>query len=285
MKNIVYADLHTHTTASDGTSSPADVVQKAKEIGLNTIAITDHDTLGGFDEAMAEGKIQGINVVPGIEISCGWEGRDSSVHVVGLFIDPKSKELTQMLEEQKKYRFKRALKILQLLENEGIDTKKLFDEFNSTPEKVLGRPHIARYLVENNYVKDFQQAFDKYLLRGRPAYVPKQSVPPETGVDIIHKAGGLAVLAHPGLVPDWDSVWNKLKDLPWDGIEVYYSEHKNSEVDKFLALAERYNLVPVGGSDYHGEYGKHTGRLGTAGLTKEQYDVLLRRLPLKEAVN
>jgi 3',5'-nucleoside bisphosphate phosphatase len=285
MKSIVYADLHTHTTASDGTLSPAEVVRKAKEIGLNTIAITDHDTLSGFDEAFAEAKIQGINVVPGIEISCGWEGRDSSVHVVGLFIDPKSKPLTQMLDEQKKYRFTRALKILQLLENEGINTKKLLDEFNSTPEKVLGRPHIARYLVENNYVKDFQQAFEKYLLRGRPAYVPKQNVLPETGVEMIHKAGGLAIVAHPGLIPDWDNVWDKLKILPWDGIEVYYSEHKNCEVNKFLAITERHNLVPVGGSDYHGEYGKHSGRLGTAGLTKEQYDVVLKRAALKELVN
>ncbi|MDD3000927.1 MAG: PHP domain-containing protein [Candidatus Riflebacteria bacterium] len=285
MKSIVYADLHTHTTASDGTLSPAEVVRKAKEIGLNTIAITDHDTLSGFDEAFAEAKIQGINVVPGIEISCGWEGRDSSVHVVGLFIDPKSKPLTKMLNEQKKYRFTRALKILQLLENEGINTKKLLDEFNSTPEKVLGRPHIARYLVENDYVKDFQQAFEKYLLRGRPAYVPKQNVLPETGVEMIHKAGGLAIIAHPGLIPDWDNVWNKLKSLPWDGIEVYYSEHKNSEVNKFLAITERFNLVPVGGSDYHGEYGKHSGRLGTAGLTKEQYDVVLKRAAIKELMN
>lgn len=281
-KNIVYADLHTHSSASDGINSPTELVKKAKEIGLKVLGITDHDTLNGIDEALATGEEAGVKIVPGIEISCGWEDRSSSVHVLGLFVDPKSKSLTDMLEEQRLSRFSRALKMLDLLEKEGIDVAELRAEFKSKPDKVLGRPHVARYLVSKGVVSEFQQAFDKYLLNGKPAYVPKQKVNPEIGIKLIHEAGGLAVLAHPGLIAEFEEVWPRLEKYSWDGIEVYYSEHSNSTVRKFQALADSMNLLATGGSDYHGENGKHVGRLGTAGLSKEQFEIVAAKAGKKE---
>ena len=281
-KNIVYADLHTHSTASDGTMTPTELIKKAKEIGLSAIAITDHDTISGLEEAYKVSSTENIIVVPGIEISCGWEDRNASVHVLGLFIDRKCKTLVDMLEEQRISRFHRAFKILDLLEKEGIDVKELRDEFKATPEKVLGRPHIARYLVKKGVVSEMQQAFEKYLLNGRPAYVPKQKVDPEYGIKLIHEAGGLAVLAHPGLISEFDEVWKRLEKLNWDGLEVYYSEHSNTTIKKFQNLADSKNLLASGGSDYHGENGKHVGRLGTAGLSKEQFKKLVEKAGKKE---
>lgn len=284
-KNIVYADLHTHSTASDGTMTPTELIKKAKEIGLAVIGITDHDTISGLEEAYKIGNKENVIVVPGIEISCGWEDRSTSVHVLGLFIDSKCKSLVDMLEEQRVSRFHRAFKILDLLEKEGIDVEELREEFKATPEKVLGRPHIARYLVRKGVVSEMQQAFEKYLLNGRPAYVPKQKVDPEYGIKLIHEAGGLAVLAHPGLISEFDEVWKRLEKLDWDGLEVYYSEHSNSTVKKFQTLADSKNLLATGGSDYHGENGKHVGRLGTAGLSKEQFEKIVEKVAKKEIVD
>ncbi|HOI92649.1 MAG TPA: hypothetical protein PLK28_19255, partial [Candidatus Rifleibacterium sp.] len=168
-------------------------------------------------------------------------------------------------------------RILDLLGQQGFDMAELAQSFADSPDKVLGRPHLARYLESKGYVKDFQEAFDKYLLRGRPAYVPKDHVEPEKGIEIIHAAGGIAVLAHPGLIPDWDRVWSKIQNMPWDGIETYYSEHSNSDVRRFRAVVESHNWVSTGGSDYHGDYGKHVDRLGQAGLSQEQFGELLEK--------
>lgn len=255
--------------------TPEQLVEKASGIGLGVIGITDHDSIDGVKAGVAAGARLGVRVVPGIELSCGWEGRDSSVHVLGLFVNPESPVLIDLLETQKKSRYARALKILDLLRQQGFDMTELAQSFADSPEKVLGRPHLARYLEAKGYVKDFQEAFDKYLLRGRPAYVPKDHVEPVTGIEIIHAAGGIAVLAHPGLIPDWDRVWEKIQSMAWDGIETYYSEHSNSDVRKFQAVVESHNWISTGGSDYHGDYGKHVDRLGQAGLSQEQFGELL----------
>ncbi len=273
----VYADLHTHSTASDGMLTPEQLVEKACSIGLGVIGITDHDSIDGVKAGVAAGARLGVRVVPGIELSCGWEGRDSSVHVLGLFVNPESPALAELLDTQKKSRYTRAHRILDLLGQQGFDMAELAQSFADSPDKVLGRPHLARYLESKGYVKDFQEAFDKYLLRGRPAYVPKDHVEPETGIEIIHAAGGIAVLAHPGLIPDWDRVWSKIQNMPWDGIETYYSEHSNSDVRRFRAVVESRNWISTGGSDYHGDYGKHVDRLGQAGLSQEQFGELLEK--------
>lgn len=272
---VVYADLHTHSTASDGMLSPQQLVEKAAAMGLNVLGLTDHDSVDGVAAASAAATAAGIKLVAGIELSCGWEGRDSSIHVLGLFVRTDAPALVELLETQKKSRFVRAHKILQLLTQQGFDMSELSANFNSSPEKVLGRPHLARYLVEKGYVKDFQEAFDRFLLRGRPAYVPKDHVAPELGIEVIHSAGGIAVLAHPGLIPDWERVWEKIQSMPWDGIETYYSEHTNSDTRKFAAIVADRKWIATGGSDYHGDYGKHVDRLGQTGLSREQFEGLL----------
>jgi predicted metal-dependent phosphoesterase TrpH len=277
MKNIVYADLHTHTTASDGTLSPTELVKRSSEIGLSVLGITDHDTLGGVSEAMKASSDYGVEIVPGIEISCGWNINDYSIHILGLFVDPNNADLVSFLQKQKEARFTRAHRILELLEKEGIDTKELATEFNEKTEKVLGRPHIARFLIEKGVVKTFQEAFDKYLLRGCPAYVAKEKVLPEDGIALIHKAGGLAALAHPGLISDWEKVWKEIEGLSWDGIEVFYSEHTKTQVEDFYNLARDRGIVPTGGSDYHGDFGKQANSLGRAGLNKEQFDEVVAK--------
>ncbi len=273
----VFADLHTHSTASDGMLTPEQLVEKAGSIGLKVLGITDHDSVDGIRSAQKAAASRNIRLVPGIELSCGWEGRDSSVHVLGLFVNPDAPELVELLETQKRSRFARAHKILSLLTQQGFNMAELADNFNNSPEMVLGRPHLARYLVEKGYVKDFQEAFDRFLLRGRPAYVPKDHVEPETGIAIIHAANGVAILAHPGLIPDWDRVWEKIRTMPWDGIETFYAEHSNSDVRRFKAIVEARNWIASGGSDYHGDYGKHIDRLGQAGLSEEQFARMLEK--------
>ncbi len=276
-KVTVFADLHTHSTASDGMLTPEQLVEKAAAIGLKVLGITDHDSIAGIDAGRRAAEKHGVRLVPGIELSCGWEGRDSSVHVLGLFVNTEAAELVDLLETQKKSRFARAHKILSLLTQQGFVMDELAASFNNSPEKVLGRPHLARFLVEKGYVKDFQEAFDRFLLRGRPAYVPKEHVEPEKGISVIHAAGGIAVLAHPGLIPDWDRVWEKIQAMPWDGIEAFYSEHTNSDVKRFQAIVDARSWIASGGSDYHGDYGKHVDRLGQAGLSEKQFELMLEK--------
>jgi len=267
----IFADLHTHSTASDGLLTPAQLMESAREKGLAVLGITDHDTVAGLAEARHAAEKNGVRLVPGIELSCGWKGRDTSVHVLGLYIDENASDLQKLLNEQREQRYHRALKMVNQLAVIGLDVAELRQRFEQSPEKVLGRPHIARYLQERGYVKDFQGAFERYLSRGKPGYVAKDHVLPEIGIDVIHAAGGIAVIAHPGLTSDWADVWKCISGLPWDGIETYYSEHTPSDVKRFAELASQHNLLSTGGSDYHGEYGKHADRLGNYGLTQELY--------------
>lgn len=275
--NGIVADLHVHTTASDGLLSPEELIQRASSLGLTALAITDHDTVDGLPEARSAAEKTGMNLITGIELSCGWEGRDNSVHVLGLFIDEKAPAMIELLNEQKQLRFQRALRMVELLGGIGLDVAELHERFLSNPDKILGRPHIARYLVEKGYIKDFQEAFDRYISRGKPAYVPKDHVLPQKGIEVIHASGGLAVIAHPGLISDWDDVWSHIGGLAWDGIETYYSEHRNSDVKKFASLVAERDMLSSGGSDFHGDYGKHLNRLGKYGLDAEKFQSFMEK--------
>jgi len=267
----VFADLHVHSTASDGLLSPRELVEHGKKVGLKAIALTDHDTLQGIADAQDAGAKLSIEVIPGIEISCGWEEADFSLHVVGLFVDYKAIALIHLLDQQKKNRYQRAHRILDLLEECKVDVAPLREQFLENPDKVLGRPHVARYLLERGVVKEFQDAFDLYLLRGRPAFVPKEPVDPKIGIEAIQNAGGVAILAHPGLIRNWKRIWKRVKDLPWDGLEVFYSEHSAQQIHNFSGIVSAKGWLASGGSDYHGEYGKHAKRLGNFGLNEEQF--------------
>lgn len=272
---VAFADLHTHSSASDGTMSPSQLVEKAESIGLSVLALTDHDTVGGIEEALAAAKGKNLRVIAGTELSCGWQGYEKSVHVLGLFISPEKSKLTDILDEQRDLRRIRAMKILNLLREQGFDMNELEAWFHSEPGRVLGRPHLAHYLESKGYIKTFDEAFKKYLSAGCPCYVPKDYIDFRTAIDAIHDAGGMAVLAHPGLIPHWEETWETIKDLDWDGLEVFYVEHENRDVRKFLEIATEKDIACTGGSDYHGEYEKHIDRLGQGGLDEEQFKKLL----------
>ncbi|HOY66978.1 MAG TPA: PHP domain-containing protein [Candidatus Ozemobacteraceae bacterium] len=270
----VYADLHVHSTASDGVFAPSELIRQARELGLGAIALTDHDTLAGVPEAREAAREAGIELVAGIELSCGWPGQDHSLHVVGLFVDEASAALTTLLDDQKRHRFHRAMEILDRLQSLGFSMDALRERFRASEDRVLGRPHIARYLMEIGAIAEFQEAFEKYLKRGRPAYVQKKHVLPEEGISAIHGAGGMAFIAHPGLISDWNGVWSQIGDLSWDGIEAHYAEHSIEQADFFLDLARRKGWLLTGGSDYHGEYGKHVSRFGLHGLDRSEFATL-----------
>ncbi len=272
---VVFADLHTHSSVSDGTLSPAMLVEKAESIGLSAIGITDHDTINGILEAKEASKGKNIKVVAGTELSCGKPGQEKSVHVLGLFVSPEESKLSRILDKQRELRHVRALKILNLLREQGFNMDELENWFKSEPNRVLGRPHLAHFLEDKGYVKNFDEAFKKYLTCGCPAYVPKDYIEYNEAIDAIHDAGGIAVIAHPGLIPNWEETWKTIKDLPWDGIEVFYIEHKNKDVESFYKIAQERKIASTGGSDYHGDYGKHLDRLGQGGLSKEQFEKLL----------
>ncbi|MBF0545402.1 MAG: PHP domain-containing protein [Candidatus Riflebacteria bacterium] len=273
-KTEIFADLHLHSTASDGILSPTDLVGACKKCGLKAICLTDHDTIKGVEEASAAAKNSEIEFAAGIELSCGIPNQDYSLHVLGLFIDPTNSQLIELLRKHENARRERAFKILSLLKGLNVNVEPLRLEFEKLTDQLLARPHIARFLLSVGAVSDFQEAFEKFLKKGAPAYVPKLALSPEKGIEAIHNAGGLAFIAHPGLDLNWEATFSKVENLPWDGIEVFYGDHDPSQTEKFRKLAERKGWLMSGGSDYHGECGKHVARLGQTGLSREKFNLL-----------
>ncbi|MBN2908724.1 PHP domain-containing protein [Polycladomyces sp. WAk] len=241
-------DLHTHTTASDGEYPPAQLVAKAKQAGLSTIAITDHDTLAGIEEARHAGEREGIRVIPGVEITTRF--LTTSVDVLGYAFDHPLR-LHQKLAEYREARRKRAERILEKLDELGM--KLSMEEVSAfSADGVIARPHIAKALVRKGYAPDVQTVFDLYLADGQPAFVNKQSLSTEACIHLIRKEGGKAVLAHPGLIRD-DRYLADLLNLDWDGIEVWHPAHTSDQIRFFQHLAQERGLTVTGGSDFHND--------------------------------
>jgi len=246
-------DLHTHSTASDGTMSPADLVKYAHKKGLSAIAITDHDTIGGIGEAIASGNILGIEVVPGIELSVKYS--DHNVHLLGYLFDCDHKELHVALGQLQAGRFERNKKIIAELNRLGLAIK--FSELQKTAGSGQnGRPHIARLMMQKGFVRTMDEAFEKYLGHGGLAYTSRFVYGVEDAISLIKNAGGVAVLAHPfqldKSVDDLPRELQQLCDMGLDGIEVYYPTHSRKFRKRLISLAEKYSLLITGGSDYHG---------------------------------
>lgn len=258
-----FVDLHIHTTASDGTETPTEVVKKAQHLGLVGVAITDHDTVSGVEEGVAAGSSHGIEVVPGVEISC--LSHEHKVHLLGYYFDIKNRNLTELLESMRKGREERLPKMLAKLRQMGIDINQKEVEAEARGEST-GRPHLAQVMMRHGYVSSFEEAFDKYLAYGRPAYAERPRPTIAEGIRVILKAGGLPVVAHP-LVIDApiEQFISELCPLKIQGVEYYYpyqfvtgkSEEWYNSIPSRLAeikqLARKHNLVLTGGSDYHGE--------------------------------
>ena len=249
-------DLHTHTTASDGTNSPETNVRLAKEAGLAGIAVTDHDTVAGVAEAVACGKRIGIEVVPGVEISTAADGKD--IHVLGYWIDTTDERFLRRLAGQRNTRDRRNEMILQKLAELGyaVTEEEVLAQAAARPGKdgSVGRPHIASAMVAKGYVGSITEAFDRFLAEGSAAYVNPERIPPEEAVRWILEAGGVPVLAHPGLYGD-DKLVERLIGCGLKGIEVRHADHAPEDEARYGKMAEAFGLIATAGSDFHGERG------------------------------
>ncbi len=249
-------DLHTHTTHSDGSASPEELIARASSKGARSIAITDHDTVDAFGEARAAADRFGVEFVPGIEISADFS--PGTMHILGYCIDGESPVMKEKLATLKNAREKRNPEIAGRLEGLGFDIS--YDEVvQLAGNKVVGRPHFASVLVKKGYVRNIQEAFDKLLKKGAPAYVEKARLSPGDSVELIHEAGGVAVLAHPyqlklSSYEAVDELVAELAALGLDGIEAIYSRHSPAQRASYSEIALRHHLLVTGGSDYHGSY-------------------------------
>jgi len=249
-----YVDLHIHTTASDGVMSPSEIVRYAKAKGLQAIAITDHDTIEGLEEGLLEGERIDFEVIPGIEISA--EHSPGSMHLLGFFLDIHHPTLNERLGYLQKARAERNPKIVDRLNRLGIELT--YEEvLKASGGGQVGRPHFAQVLLEKNYVRSFQEAFERFLKKGAPAYVDKFRFTAKEAIHFINEAKGVAVLAHPNTLnmngySELETLILRLIEEGLKGIEVYYPEHSTLEVARYKTLAERYGLLMTGGTDYHG---------------------------------
>ena len=244
-------DLHTHTTASDGRHSPEDLVGRASRAGVRVLAVTDHDTVAGVAESKRACEATGIELVPGIEITAMADGAD--VHVLGYFIDVESTALLDFLKTQREARINRVRQMVARLKAHGIelDADAILQPGLADSSKAAGRPWIARALVEKGHVPDIAAAFDRWLGKGCPAFVPRQAPPPAEIVARIHQADGVASLAHPGLLKHDDWIPG-LVAAGLDALEVWHSEHNAETTARYHAMAQELGVLATGGSDFHG---------------------------------
>jgi 3',5'-nucleoside bisphosphate phosphatase len=270
-------DLHLHTTASDGRSSPEDLVQAAVRARLSVISVCDHDTVAGLDRTAAACARAGIEWVPGIEITAIRE--DVDVHVLGYFFDHRSADLQAFLDEQVADRRRRVREMIAKLDALGVhvDGDALLGGHGGLDAKWIGRPMLARALVKGGHVRSPREAFDLYLAENGAAFVARRAPSPEAVVDLIHRAGGIASLAHPGMMGH-DEWIPPIAAAGLDALEVYYVEHSPEMTTHYRVLADRLGLAMSGGSDYHGDPSHGPARPGSVSLPDAAYAALKQRV-------
>lgn len=273
-------DLHTHSTASDGRYSPQELVARAAAAGVSTLGLTDHDTTAGCAEARSACLDAGLRFVPGIEVTTvlGHSAVPRDVHVLGYFVDVDFPSLVTFLAEQRQRRLDRVREMVDRLASLGItlDLNAILRPGLDNTGKAAGRPWIARALVEAGHVGSIGAAFDRWLGRGCPAYVPRPGPTPAEAFARVHEAGGLVSLAHPGLTAI-DPQIPELVGVGLDAIEVYHSKHDWVATQRYLAMAHELNLLVTGGSDFHGESTHGPAAPGAVVLPSEAFDQLLAR--------
>ncbi len=260
-------DLHLHTTYSDGRLTPEELIQIAAEQGIGVIAITDHDTVNGIEPALlATECFPYITVIPGVEINT--DVHQGEVHILGYFIDYKNQSLLNTLDSLRNSRKARAQKMLDKLSKLGI-----YIEWERILELAdggsVGRPHIAQALFEGQHVSTLQDAFERYIGRNGPAYAERDRLTPKEAVELIIKANGLPVIAHPASIKDLDQMIIDLKQSGLVGIEVYYDNYDKDTIERLSRLATKYDLIATGGSDFHGFEDDHETPLGEASVPFE----------------
>jgi predicted metal-dependent phosphoesterase TrpH len=268
-------DLHTHTTASDGTYAPAELVREAVRRGLRILAVTDHDSVEAVAPALLTAREHPpLEIVAGIEINTDDPGGE--IHVLGYFLDHEAGWLRDLLREFRAERAARVHRIADRLAELGhtIDAAEVFA---IVQEGSAGRPHVAQVMVRRGIVSTVREAFDRFLAAGKPAYVPHRKVTPREACEIIRRAGGLAVMAHPGFLEDPEGMVRELAGSGHlDGVECYYAEHSPEQTARFLGLCRELGLVPTGGSDFHGPKVR-AATLGQPPVPWETWEALRRR--------
>jgi hypothetical protein len=252
----LYADLHAHTTASDGTFTPTELVQAARVAGLTYLAVTDHDTLSGLPEAIAAAReVGGIRLLCGVELSA--DGPPGKCHLLGLGIDPAHAGLKNTLATLSANRRERNARMAERLGTLGVPVTLEEVTAVAPPGANVGRPHFAQTMVMKGYVRDTREAFDHYLGDTAAGYVEKQTLTPAEAIELVHDAGGLCFVAHPGLMKLAEHETQEtraaaLKALGLDGLEAYYSAYPPVQTERFARLAAKLGLLVTGGSDFHG---------------------------------
>ncbi len=253
-----YIDLHTHTCASDGSNTPSELIKKAAALGLRAVAITDHDTLGGLDEAEAQGQISDIEVIRGCELSV--QSECGELHILGLWIDKQAPKLEQTLEMLRQYRTDRNKIIVDRLKSLGVNID-YDDVLQVAGGDTVGRPHIATVLMQKGYVSSVNEAFSGYLGSKGKAYEPKKILSIEEAMALLSEYSATICLAHPGLIScskEWlDNMLGYLKTLGLSAIEAYHSTHSRADEALCVKLAKKHGLDLSGGSDYHGDSKPH----------------------------
>lgn len=268
-------DLHLHSTASDGRLSPAEIVRKSAETGLTVIALTDHDSIEGIAPALeAAQRFSWLKVIPGVEISA--YAPQDEIHVLGYFIDYTHPELLASLDRMRNSRRQRAQGMISKLSKLGVSI-----EWQRVQEIAdggsIGRPHIAQAMLEKGYITSFKEAFTKYIGWGGPAHVKRDKMTPVEAVELISRAHGLPVLAHPLTINDTEAIVSELKEAGLVGIEVYYKNYTKEEIASLSRLAGKYNLIATGGSDYHGLDDSTETVIGGANVPLESAEQLIAR--------
>ena len=271
-------DLHTHTTASDGTLNPADLVREAASIGLWAVAITDHDTVGGLSQALQAGRETGVEVIPGCELSIDFP--TGQMHILGLFLPDPPTGLKATLQDLQDRRNNRNDRILARLREAGVDVD-LQEIQELAGEASIGRPHIARVLLQKGVVESIDQAFREYIGPGGAAYIPKDKLEPEKAIRILKQEGATVILAHPYSLeldtPELRELLGRLKEQGLDGMEALYTDHTPEQTRTYLQLCQEYDLLVSGGSDFHGSV-KEGVELGTGRGNLDLPYSLVRRM-------
>lgn len=262
-------DLHLHTTASDGRSTPAELVEQAAAAGLRAMAVTDHDTVAAVREVRELAAGRGIESIPGIEITAVDDSRD--VHMLGYFFDESDPSLAAFLAAARANRIARIEEIASRLDALGlpVDMTRVLAEARKQTGRSIGRPLVARAMIAAGHVGDLAEAFDRWLTPGKPAFIPRDGATPEDVIAVVHAAGGIASLAHPGRTRI-DARIPALCAAGLDAIEVFHSDHDASMVERYTDVARRFDLLVTGGSDFHGDP-THGVAPGAAGLPAAEW--------------
>lgn len=253
-----YIDLHLHTTASDGSFSPRQVVEEANNLGFKAIAITDHDTVDGLAVGRKAAETYGIELVPGVELNTDYQ--ETEVHVLGYYINEQQSEFAATLEELKAARRRRIKKMVAKLDQLGIELS-WSKILSRAGDSALGRAHVAELLIEKGYAANWEAAFEEYIGRSAPGYVVREKLTPKQAIAVVKKAGGIPIIAHPGLIGD-DSLLPQLIEWGAAGLEVYHSDHSAEDVARYRKFVKNNNLLMTGGSDCHGPDRKQGVLLG-----------------------